>query len=245
MIKTHIRSSSSARKHAAKDAGESRSGPYNASWRRLRLKVLSRNPLCVECEKAGRVQSAEEVDHITPHRGDMGLFYDIDNLQGLCKRHHSMKTAQEVGRSEGGATMTPAWLPKSQKPIVLVCGAPASGKSTYVSDNAKENDLVVDLGLMAEAEGKKIHLLDTKQMNALIRKRNEILGKFMRGQTRHDKAWVIATAGNSKHRQFWFDRGAEIVIMDTPKDVCQRRIHVRDIPTPLKIKQIQVVEDWE
>ena len=61
----------------------------------MRTICLNRNPLCVVCEKAGVVKAAKEVDHITPHRGDEGLFSDLDNLQGLCKSCHSKKTRQE------------------------------------------------------------------------------------------------------------------------------------------------------
>jgi 5-methylcytosine-specific restriction protein A len=33
-----------------------------------------------------------EVDHKTPHRGAYALFWDRQNLQGLCKRCHARKT---------------------------------------------------------------------------------------------------------------------------------------------------------
>ncbi|WP_069648969.1 HNH endonuclease [Caloranaerobacter ferrireducens] len=72
---------------------------YNSSrWQRLRKKVLTKHPLCVECEKAGRLTTATVVDHIIPHRGDEDLFWDEDNLQSLCKSCHDKKTAREDGR---------------------------------------------------------------------------------------------------------------------------------------------------
>lgn len=61
--------------------------------RRRRL-FLMRNPLCVECEKEGRTQPAEEVDHIIPlFKGGPDTWA---NLQGLCKPHHLEKTAQDL-----------------------------------------------------------------------------------------------------------------------------------------------------
>lgn len=68
-----------------------------ARWRRLRLIVLRDNPLCVHCTQAGLVTQATEVDHIVPHKGDERLFWDVENLQGLCKPCHSKKTASEDG----------------------------------------------------------------------------------------------------------------------------------------------------
>jgi 5-methylcytosine-specific restriction protein A len=38
------------------------------------------------------------VDHIKPHKGDEELFYDINNLQPLCKCCHDRKTAKEDSR---------------------------------------------------------------------------------------------------------------------------------------------------
>jgi hypothetical protein len=57
--------------------------------------VLSRNPLCVECERQGRITPATVVDHIIPHKGNLELFWDEDNLQALCKPCHDRKTAKE------------------------------------------------------------------------------------------------------------------------------------------------------
>ena len=70
---------------------------YNTRWRKYRAAYLARYPLCIECERAGRIAPAAEVDHITPHRGDRRLFWDTGNHQPLCKSCHSRKTAREVG----------------------------------------------------------------------------------------------------------------------------------------------------
>ena len=48
------------------------------------------------CQREGKIKSANEVDHIIPHKGNMELFWDEDNWQSLCKSHHSMKTASEM-----------------------------------------------------------------------------------------------------------------------------------------------------
>lgn len=69
---------------------------YGVRWRKARLAYLSEHPLCVYCEREGRVQAAEVVDHIKPHKGEMELFWDQDNWQSLCKPHHdSVKQSEE------------------------------------------------------------------------------------------------------------------------------------------------------
>lgn len=70
---------------------------YNGAWQRVRLGFLAQNPLCVICAATGRVTAANVVDHITPHKGDMNLFWDSANWQALCKPCHSRKTAESDG----------------------------------------------------------------------------------------------------------------------------------------------------
>lgn len=62
---------------------------YNqAAWKNLRQLVLHRDPICKKC---GRRASAV-ADHIKDHKGDPKLFFDLNNLQGLCKPCHDEKT---------------------------------------------------------------------------------------------------------------------------------------------------------
>lgn len=65
-------------------------------WRRLRRTFLSEQPLCRHCEAQGRLVLAAVVDHIQPHRGDLSLFWDRSNWQGLCVSCHGTKTAHET-----------------------------------------------------------------------------------------------------------------------------------------------------
>jgi 5-methylcytosine-specific restriction endonuclease McrA len=56
------------------------------TWKVLRAQVLSEaGGRCAtkDCARAPRV-----VDHVTPHKGDNGRFFDRDNLQALCKICH-------------------------------------------------------------------------------------------------------------------------------------------------------------
>jgi len=69
---------------------------YNTKWwRKVRVVILSKKPICVSCEAIGRTTRATDVDHIVPHRGKWAIFRDYSNLQPLCKACHSKKTATE------------------------------------------------------------------------------------------------------------------------------------------------------
>ena len=63
-------------------------------WLRLRQDVIRRDPFCRACRVEGRRTLTTDIDHITPHQGDALRFWDANNLQGLCKPCHSLKTAR-------------------------------------------------------------------------------------------------------------------------------------------------------
>ena len=69
---------------------------YGRTWRKLRLLVLHRDPICSvdDCD-----QPSEDVDHIIPR--DQGGDDRMSNLQGLCHAHHSAKTDTEMARDQG------------------------------------------------------------------------------------------------------------------------------------------------
>jgi len=69
---------------------------YGYKWQRAREHHLRDNPLCAYCQRQGLVTAASVVDHIVAHRGDMTLFWDLSNWQGLCVScHSSVKQAEE------------------------------------------------------------------------------------------------------------------------------------------------------
>jgi len=85
------------RRRQDQERGSAAQRGYNARWRRYRERFLREHPLCVECLRAGRATPATVVDHIRPHKGDYGLFWDPANHQALCKQCHDTKTAREDG----------------------------------------------------------------------------------------------------------------------------------------------------
>jgi len=70
---------------------------YNYRWQQTRLGYLRKHPLCVHCQALGRVTVATDLDHIVPHKGDMEMFWQSSNWQGLCSYHHKLKTVKEDG----------------------------------------------------------------------------------------------------------------------------------------------------
>ena len=78
--------------------GSSTARGYGYRWQRYRAWFLAQHPLCAACERDGTITLANEVDHVTPHRGNPDLFWDSRNHQALCKPCHSRKSATEGKR---------------------------------------------------------------------------------------------------------------------------------------------------
>lgn len=70
-----------------------------ARWKRARAAQFAKEPLCLFCKQEGKITAACVVDHITPHKGALELFWDPANLQSLCKPHHDRdKKLIEAGK---------------------------------------------------------------------------------------------------------------------------------------------------
>lgn len=61
---------------------------YGRRWRKLRILILHRDPICRICKRA----PSTDVDHIIPKRE--GGEDSAQNLQGVCHSCHSHKTGR-------------------------------------------------------------------------------------------------------------------------------------------------------
>jgi 5-methylcytosine-specific restriction protein A len=85
------------RKEKDERRGSAHERGYTKRWSRSSKRFLMLNPLCRHCENEGSIRASEVTDHIIPHKGDTVLFWDEENWQPLCKRHHDQKTVREDG----------------------------------------------------------------------------------------------------------------------------------------------------
>ena len=95
----HVPAASLHKRHVPQEQQRETSNQrgYTWKWTKARNGYMSRHPLCVHCEARGVIRLATDLDHIIPHKGDMDLFWQRSNWQGLCKSCHSTKTAKEDG----------------------------------------------------------------------------------------------------------------------------------------------------
>ena len=83
-----------------RDNSDIRRQRSTARYQRMHASFLRANPLCAECERKGIVRAADELDHVTPAHVDPSLFWNGDNLQGLCSDCHLEKSIRERGGVE-------------------------------------------------------------------------------------------------------------------------------------------------
>ena len=69
---------------------------YTVRWEKAARRFLRKHPTCAMFGRDTKCTGiAKHVDHINPHRGDLRLFWDRRNWQGLCVGCHNRKTASE------------------------------------------------------------------------------------------------------------------------------------------------------
>jgi len=215
---------------------------YDQTWKKYRLVYLTDHPLCVECERKGLLVPAEVVDHIAPHKGNRDLFWDENNHQALCAKCHNEKTAKELNPMFHAY---PKNFNKSNIPVIVVCGPPASGKTTYVREHAGDNDIILDLDAIVEdISGLNRYDVGEEWIPAALIERNKRINA-LRDDTTHDRAWLIVTAGTPKQRKYWEEKlNAEVRIIPTSKEECIRRIKEDAGRNENAKRLIKAVEEW-
>jgi len=206
-----------------------------AAYEAARRSLFERQPLCVLCERVGRVSLATIRDHTIPLA--QGGVDEESNTQALCKDCHDIKSAGEKRQgsreswhndaefAEQAAARRRPSLPRSAIPITIVCGAAGSGKSSYVRERAREGDVVIDLDdIKAELSRQPIYQAESRWVAPALDERNRRLRDLSR-DTIHRHAWFIVSAPTAEEREYWASMlGGHIVLLETPYEECARRI---------------------
>jgi len=199
-----------------------------ARWERLRQEVLLRDLYTCQrtgvlCRGKSPAPDSPVVNHKKPHLGDPSLFWDIDNLETVTKAvHDSVVQREEKSGQPKFASLFPKWLKPSAIPLTIVCGPPASGKSTYAAQHAGPADLVIDLDVIAsQLSGEPLHSWDDRWLHPALLKRNDLLGSLSRPTT-YRAAWFIVSEPTAARRDWWHRmlKPKAIIVLETPEAQC-------------------------
>jgi hypothetical protein len=165
-----------------------------------------------------------------------------DNCQGLCWPCHDEKTSNENIANLADINF-PQWLKPSAIPLSIVSGPPASGKTTYIRQNAVDGDVIIDLdGLMMGLKPGYQHWtgsLDRALFNRAIRHRNTMLDQL--SMAKEGSAWFIVSAPTDAERKWWQARlGGAIVLLHPGIATCKARAIDRGTP-----KALAGIDRWD
>jgi hypothetical protein len=238
-------------------------------WNVRRRAQLRSQPLCGMCHGLGIIKLATVADHVVPHRGNRQLFF-AGELQSLCKSHHDrskqgderrgysteigvdgvpVDPAHPTNRTRERELIFPRDLRPSILPLIMVCGPPAAGKSTYVKRHSSPGDMVIDLDqIVAEHIGAEhVRSPDPMVRDRALLIRNDMLRSLssaspVSGRT----AWFITTAASPASRRRWEEvLGVKrTIIVDTPLRICIDRIRADPSRSAVARDQERVARDW-
>lgn len=205
-------------------------GYCSAGWKAARREVLLRDNYQCQAPGCGKIVTGRNahVDHVV-RKSDMPSD-EISGLQTLCASCHGKKTRKEMnGTSEAVKwTLHPSWLRRSIIPVTLVCGPPASGKSTYVEQSKGSSDIVIDLDVIASGLARTtLHGWSAKWIGPAVRARNDMIGRLSKTEAnKHARAWLVVGEPDASMRQWWVDTlGCDkVIVVESPASQCEARI---------------------
>ena len=201
-----------------RDRGTTTARGLGGDWQTLRAAKLAADPVCeIRTHCAGLV--ATEVDHILPRRLRPDLRLEWTNLASACGACHDAKTARD-----GTFGRDPHLVQ-----TVLVCGAPGSGKATYVRERAQPGDLRVDYDALMQALSGLACYVRPPHLGWFVSDAIEAIYRRLAAREYPVRPWVIASMPCAAERQALAERlGALVVVLVPAEAVCLERVKTRE-----------------
>ena len=241
-------------RYRSDEAAEYRKLYKTKAWNDLRLTIIKRDKFkCQHCDtfvtKGKKSPRSAVVHHKEAHKGNLGLFYDPNNLELTCKSCHDgdLQSTEARGYStkmgddgwpvdakhpvnreaQSSNVVTKANIPAFDEPtvpVILVCGAPCSGKTTYAQEHSIDGDVIVDLDDFKELVGGRRWDTSFAITKAAIHQRDAMLASLHKRQS--GSVFVIISGRTHDERDQWSKAlgDAEILVLDTSMAECIRRV---------------------
>ena len=81
---------------------------WTSRWRKKAKAQIAAEPLCRRCKAKGLAIPATVANHVTPHKGDINLFWN-GPLESSCKPCHDGETHSEERRGFSNAIGDDGW----------------------------------------------------------------------------------------------------------------------------------------
>lgn len=131
-------------------------------------------------------------------------------------------------------------------PLVIVCGSPAAGKSTYVNARRHEQDIVIDVDLIVRECGGNPRTDDRQIRKLALEERNRRLIDLASCPPDGRRAWFITTAPAAIDRRRWAEllRPEKLVLLLCSEAECLRRIDQDQERLAYHSEQMAAVRRW-
>ena len=182
---------------------------YGRNWAKIRKMILVRDPVCTA---PGCLAPTAQVDHVV--RTSKGGDDSLENLQGLCRKHHEIKTrAERIDDEEIGKR-------------VVVAGPIASGKSSWIRRNAPDGSLVWDLDEFgAMLFNRDPRATEESELDLLLNIRRVIVSNLNR--TPCSRACFLIVSDLEQATRIAAEVRGEVVAVTADVDVLDNRIEQR------------------
>ena len=129
--------------------------------------------------------------------------------------------------------------------VIIVCGAPASGKTTYVKNNMTLGDLVIDLDAIRCAIGFVNGKTPVDNLLPVVKEiRDHLYGMITDGKINAPTCWIIAGLPKASDRKALANKlNAKIVYMDVSEEECIARA-ATDPDRDDKALQAEIITDY-
>lgn len=193
------------------------------AWQDLRMvKIIQANGHCERCGKDFTDDTSQLIAHHKIHLtsetlSDPKIALNPENVEILCPKCHAHY------HDDRGYI-------KPKKQVFIVYGAPLSGKSTYVRQNAEPDDLIVDLDSIYQAITPAPRYHHTEQVKPIAFGIRDYLYDQIRIRNgTWQTAWIIAGLPRKGQREQLAARlGASCILIECDKDECHKRLFSAD-----------------
>lgn len=125
--------------------------------------------------------------------------------------------------------------------VYLIHGSPCSGKTTYINEHIKDNDIVCDVDLIYQAIGNHdAHDADLYVHEVALMLKNNLLDIIRDRKGGWGNAYVVSLANTKEKLQTEKERikADECIFIDTPYGVCMERAKERPFYFRL------IIQEW-
>lgn len=109
--------------------------------------------------------------------------------------------------------------------LTVVTGPPAGGKSTYVTNHAGANDIVIDFDVLAIALGSHVDHDHARDVVVIAQAAWQAASKA--AQAVRSNVWLIHAQPNAQSLAIYKRLGARLVVIDPGQSVVRERIAQR------------------